>query len=316
MADHCRLSSPCRPSSLNLHFRYQFNYRAGQSSPRSQDAVRAVRRHRPRHPPCRRRGPGRDQRPLLRGALRGPPGAAARPLQPRQPGLRHPAPGPGGRLRRLRHATRRAAGRAARHDAEPHRAQARLPGHRPRAVPRRPRAPLRRHRRGAGRGGHPRGRGRLDRRLLADGERAHRHREAAVRGERGHGRWRGMARLGGRRTRRGDRGRRHLPAASGRRLPRTGLPARPVRLRTRRTARRGPPDTPVQPGRRPRLVRTPDRGEADPRRYDTRRRGLEPPPRARARRQHGSSCPPRTAISSCATTTAPRTRPCSSPPPV
>ncbi|CAK7285172.1 hypothetical protein SGPA1_31045 [Streptomyces misionensis JCM 4497] len=48
--------------------------------PRSQgarDAVRAVRRHRPRHPPRRGRGHRADHRSLLRAPLHGAPGAAA-----------------------------------------------------------------------------------------------------------------------------------------------------------------------------------------------------------------------------------------------
>ena len=157
-------------------------------------------------------------------------------------------------------------GRAPRRAAGPDRPQARLAGHHRRPVRDRAQAPVRRHRRGARRRGHPRGRRRLGRGLLADGRRPDRHGGAAVRTRRR----RPTATSGGRG--RSSSGARRPPTSSPSCCaPPTAarcrrLPGRPVRLRPGAAARRRPPDPPVQPVRRPGATGAADHRQAGARR--------------------------------------------------
>ena len=240
-------------------------------NPREPHAVHQVRpgrqghaaRHRCRH---RRHHPG-----VLPADVRRAPRARTRPVQPGQPGPGRPAERARGRDRRVRHApggrgrTRPARG------AGPHRPQARLARHHRGPVPDRPRAPVRRHRRGARRRGHARGRRRLGRGLLAHGQGAGHHREAACTPRPA---WR-TATCGapwscavGCRSRPTP-----CPSCSARpTAARCRGPPGPVRLGAGGAARRRPPDPPVQPHPRPRGQRVGDLGQGGPGQPHRRRR--------------------------------------------
>ena len=135
-------------------------------------AVRQVPPRRPGHAARGGRAHRRDRQPVLRAHVRRAPGAARRPVQPRQPGRGPPAAGAGRLRRRVRRAWSADPTQLPDHllsrIAHKHASLGITPG----PVPGRPRPPVLGHRRRARRRGHPRGRRRLGRGVLADGLRA------------------------------------------------------------------------------------------------------------------------------------------------
>ena len=164
-------------------------------------------------------------------------------------------------------------------------------------------APVRRHRRGARRRRDARGRRRLGRGLLADGERPDRRREAAVREESGGPGWRTWEVV--------ERVTETADVVTFRLRPADGSPVRDFLAGQYVSVRVALPDGARQirqyslsgaAGPRPA-----DQCEARARGRRSRRRGLEPPARARAGRSTSWSCRSRTATWSW---TPGPTRPC------